>query len=363
MLAAAALGLSSCEYEFDNGSLTKETSIYIEGRPSSSDTNIIRIVKTLPYNVAENVEDSASLNVTKVSELELLKDGAEQKVYYAEEAVGSVPKGSYYTVGGYRPGEKLSLKVKMDGEKRASAETVIPQDVNWEYKITEVAPEDVEESENPFVVRPDTRLFHISFSFDNTPGQDDFYGINLEVTSEIVYYNEDGSVNTSYGTFYSYAANPPIENGDDIEDIMAGEGDSHVFEHDGIYLFDDSSLKEGRNTISYDQRIWSPYWGPYYYEKAKTKGDGDDDWTLPAKMHTVLKYKVTVYSLTRELFRYYASQYNARYNPLAELGLCPPSFAYSNIRNGIGCFAGIYGISSDWTIISDTWADFNSNLY
>ena len=357
------MGLSSCEYEFDNGSLTKETSIYVEGRLSNSDTNVIRIVKTLPYNMKVAAKDSAALNVTAVSSLELLRDGSGQQVFYADEAVGSVPKGYYYTIGAFQPGERLSLKVKMDGEKRASAETVIPDDVNWEYEITEIAPEEVEESDNPYVVGPDTHIFHISFSFDNIPGQDDFYGINVEVTSEIVYYNEDGSVNTSYGTFYSYAANPPIENGDDIEDIMAGEGDSHVFEHDGIYLFDDSSLKEGRNTISYDQRIWNHYWGPYYYEKANTKGYGDDDWTMPVKMHNVLKYKVTVYSISRELFRYYASQYNARNNPLAELGLCPPSFAYSNIHNGTGCFAGRLGLSSDWTVINDAWVDLDQNLY
>lgn len=349
MSVAAALCLTGCEYEFDNGSLTKETSIYIEGTPTNTDTNIFRIVRTIPYNTPDNAKDSANLHITEVSSLELLRDGVKQEVFYADKAVGSVPHGRYYTLGGYKPGEKLSLKVEMKGEKKVSAETVIPQSVNWEYEVTPVVSE---KDDN------DVR-YHISISFDNNPGQDDFYGIFVEVDSRITYYNEDGSVNPYYGNAYNYAINPPIEEGDEIEDIMAGEGDSHVFEYGDIYLFDDTSLKDGRNTISYDTKFWRPY----YYDKVKTKGYGGDDWTFPVKYHTEYKYRMHLYSISRELYRWYASRYNASYNPLAELGLCPPSFAYGNVRNGIGCFAGQFGYTSDWGVIVDEWVDVDRNYY
>jgi len=350
-MMAAIVGLTACEYEFDNGSLTKETSIYVEGTPSNTDTNVFRIVKTLPYNVAENIKDSAILNVTEVSSIELLKDGASQKVYYAEEAVGSIPRGRYYTIGAYKPGEKLSLKVEMEGEKKASAETVIPYNVNWVYSLTPVESED-----------EDRLIYRISIDFDNIPNHDDFYGINIEVSYIMTYYNEDGSVNTYYGNGYTYPANPPIDNGDDIEDVMAGEGDSHVFQYNGIYLFDDSSFKEGRCNITYDYDMRTYYWGPSW-EKAKTKAYGDENWKYPVRSHCEIMYRVSLRSISRELFRWYASRYNAGNNPLAELGLCPPSFAYGNIRNGIGCFAGVYGTSSDWVTLVDRWQDIDNRLY
>ncbi len=350
MLAAAAMGLSSCEYEFDNGSLTKETSIYVEGRLSNSDTNVIRIVKTLPYNMKVAAKDSAALNVTAVSSLELLRDGSGQQVFYADEAVGSVPKGSYYTVGAFHPGEKVTLKAGMEGVKKVSAETVIPQDVNWEYEVAEAISE--ADAHN---------VFHITISFDNAPDTDEFYGIQVEVRSNVTFYNEDGTVNPYYGQDYIYALNPPVDDSDDdIESIMAGEGDSHVFEYENIYLCDDSSLRTGRNTIAYDAKLWGPY---YYFGMARTKGGDDRDSGKPVKVRTLQEYRVTLYSLSRELYRWYASQYNAGYNPLAELGLCPPSFAYGNIKNGIGCFAGVCGTSSGWIVINDNWVDIDKALY
>ena len=343
-MAAALAVLTACEYEFDNGALTDETSIYVESIVSNSDTNILRIVKTLPYNTAEDVKDSANLNVTKVSSIELLRDGARQEVFYADSPVGSVARGRYYTLGGYKPGEKLSLKVEMEGEKKVSAETVIPEDAGWSFKVAELDNGDDK----------DIGKFHIDINFDNTPECDDFYGIKMEVRSTETYYNEDGSENTYYSYTFTYNANPSIDEGDDIEEIMSGEGDSHVFEYNDIYLFDDSSLKSGRNTISYDT-----YMGQhrYFFEQVATKGYGDSDWQYPVRVHTEIKYKLSLYTLSRELYRWYASRYNASYNALAELGLCPPSFAYGNVKDGIGCFAGRLCTASEWVVVKDEWSD------
>ena len=58
-------------------------------------------------------------------------------------------------------------------------------------------------------------------------------------------------------------------------------------------------------------------------------------------------YQIEVFRLSEELYNYCKAQYLMDYNILANFGVTPPNFTYSNVRNGLGVVGGISRCSSE----------------
>lgn len=60
------------------------------------------------------------------------------------------------------------------------------------------------------------------------------------------------------------------------------------------------------------------------------------------------RYKAVIYRLSPEFFKYAEAQNHLDNNMLAEIGLAPASFAYTNVTNGLGLFAGVAVAETEW---------------
>ena len=60
------------------------------------------------------------------------------------------------------------------------------------------------------------------------------------------------------------------------------------------------------------------------------------------------RFKVRLYRFSKEFFRYGVALDHARNNDLAEIGLAPAAYAYTNVTGGVGILAGWNVRETDW---------------
>ncbi|MCF0172278.1 MAG: DUF4249 family protein [Bacteroidales bacterium] len=335
MCAVLVFAATSCEYEFKTSGLDSNPAIYVHCIPSSSDTTILTIIRSTPLNETIKYQihysDPSSIPVpfTDVISLDFRCDGEPVEVKFAKDTIGCVPKGNYFTTKAFKGGENLTLEVEMEGTKRVSSHTTVPKPLDWELEINSPAP-----VENVFNPRKDLvfKLKDLS-----TAG---YYAVSvsernqslIRIDGQVVMDEHSGprDVYMEYG----------YDNGEEIMDT--GKKDYFYY---GGYLFFKGSLagRDGDFELSVGCSLYNSY-------------ESEDDNSYQVEGETITQhiyqkqyhgYRAAAWNLSEELFRYYASLYNGESNSLAEFGLSAPSYAYSNIRMGLGCFGARMGSESE----------------
>jgi hypothetical protein len=106
-----------------------------------------------------------------------------------------------------------------------------------------------------------------------------------------------------------------------------GESDCHKIKLDGkdvIFWKDDIETLEGRQKMEIG--VSFPFSG-----KAST-----------------VKYKVCLFKLSPEFYRYYKGKSDSMNNDFVMSGFAAPTFTYTNIIDGMGILAAINGLETDW---------------
>ena len=107
------------------------------------------------------------------------------------------------------------------------------------------------------------------------------------------------------------------------------------------------------------------YQNLYYWADTKIQGksytlrlntnyeaDYEDDFITPDGYEHIkkqVKYRITLYSLSQEFYRYLKSLNDQKNNGLGNSELAPIRSTYTNVINGIGVVGGCRMLQTEWT--------------
>ena len=238
-------------------------------------------------------------------------------------------------------GDEFSLRVRTAGVAPVSGRTTVPPPV----EIRDMAWQRVQVDTIDAV---DIRL-----TLDHAPGEGEYYGIQIRQHYEITYKDGTSEEMDVYGTpGYILTASESVSF--DLEDFMQVNFDGRYLggadympltlitqkQFEGkvyqFYLdsFDASILDGIRNRMPDGETgmagggIISGGVGP------GSGGQGFDPGKIPVDMKTT--YTFTFYRLSREFFLYAKAMFQSNFDFLANMGLIPANFTWSNVEGGLG---------------------------
>ncbi len=302
IILTIALVLQSCEKEFKlKGS--SDPKIYVYGLAGASDTTMFNVVKTIP--IGSKAHYGAS---REVSFIELRVNGNPVSLKKADENTDGVPKGFWWTKEEIPAQAKLSIIAKATDAKDISASIVTPKAFpDFEAKFTSFP--------------------SITVTFEDDANTQDCYGILVIREVNMV---KDGVV-----TIITESCPPYIEE-EEYDLIMRGITD---------YI--DIPLKPGNyNTTA---RLWIDR--KFNGEKVSLNfniSEYNYEGTVREYDSVKNRYKAYLYRISPEFFKYAEAQNHRDNNMLAMIGLAPAAFAYSNVQNGLGVFAGATVTETEW---------------
>lgn len=306
-LMAAAWLTASCEVELELPPMQNEPKIYLQSFPGSqtssgnetADTLFFRIQRTRP--IGQPVSHDPFF-----PEIQLTVNGEPVTVrhYPGNDPGSSLPGEGWLATRSLQSGDRIAVSIRETGLPEASSHTVIPP----AFPEAEIR-----------LIR--NKEYHtVSVSFRDDPATRDAYGLQVIEARTVTY--EDGSSQTYYNPVI------PMSGGTDLFGSAASVLD---------FSFDGYRFSSPRSQI----RCWSD-------EQFSGK-----DVTLGFRINAVeeepdetISYRLRMYRFTAEFFRYATMLNHIENNSLAEVGLAPASFSYTNIEGGVGILAG-YSVRED----------------
>ena len=236
-------------------------------------------------------------------------------------------------------GDEFSLRVRTSGVAPVSGRTTVPppveiRDMTWQR------------------VQVDTiDAVDIRFTLDHAPGEGEYYGIQILQHYEVTYVDGSSEEMDIYGTpGYILTASESVSF--DLEDFMQVNFDGQFLggaeympltlitqkQFEGnvyqFYLdsFDASILDNIRNRMPDGETGMAG--GGIVSGDVGPGSQGFDPDKIPVGMKTT--YTFTFYRLSQEFFLYAKAMFQSNFDFLANMGLIPASFTWSNVEGGLG---------------------------
>ena len=264
------------------------------------------------------------------------------------------------TIGGsLKAGDKLEVSVSGGSAPKAGGSTIIPE-LPAVSSIDIVKSDDKEESSGrrftvnmardvesgeyygikitvhedmyfaemlpaPPFVKLDTTYYH----YNVTPGQvasmSDINNMDLDAFAQVNY--NYGHLIGEVGQDYSFSAMSLLSD-------RQFSGKSYSFYVNSSFSFDD--IFDGMPDIDSPDVPEEPY-SPEEPEEPEESEEPVNRILFGVKTW----YEVEIYALSEELYNYCKAQYLENFNILANFGVTPPNFTYSNVSGGIGIVGGV----------------------
>ena len=369
LLSVLAVSLCGCEYYFPLEGLDDGSKLYVQCIAGNSERTYINVQKAMGVNttggdILPDVESiSLKVNGRECSIERLVLPDLPDNGYYDPEFGGIYEESEdydpdYYTLRRYNlwytdspinAGDDLSLEVKARGLEDVSAHTTVPQKVV--IQNIEAAPRCTT------ITGFDVSYTRTFMSFDVTlanTSPDDYYGVKVMLHSDVLYSFDNGSTES-----YTFDSSGSILNWSDDSGLM---GDIQEYQGpwtpayynnyfidsyrgSGIQLISGSNINNGH--LQFDCTV------EFSSEETSETYDYDEEtgeWG-PSGHVDIIKdsqYKIVVYRVSPEFFRFNKAQYLLSTNYLAELGLSPSTFSYTNVNGGFGVLGALTGTSTPW---------------
>lgn len=294
----------ACMRSFDV-EVTAVPKLYLQCCPAPGDTTLLQLNRTIP--VGSEYDGSLFLDSARIR---FLVNGNGYRPERADETTGDFPPGSWYVAAPIRPGDAVSVEAHVEGLNPVSATTVIPFEAplfTWKCSLDSVR-----------------------VTFYDDPGTEDWYGLGV--------YCERTIVNQDNGRIES------VQRG--MLKPLSGAKDTwwHSVSRNYVDIpFDGWAFGYVRSMI----RVW-PDTG-FSGERVTLQMPTSESFTWYAGNYAQHdRFKVRLYRVTREFFRYGITLDHMRNNELAEASLAPASFAFTNVTGGVGILSG-------WTVRETDW--------
>ena len=369
VLSVLAVSLCGCEYYFPLEGLDDGSKLYVQCIAGNSERTYINVQKAMGVNttggdILPDVESiSLKVNGRECSIERLVIPDPPTPGYYDPELgyvsdMGQDYPSEYYTLRRYnlwytdspiKDGDDLSLEVKARGLEGVSAHTTVPQ---------KVVIQNVEAAPRCTTITDFDASYTMSFMrFDLTladASEDDFYGVRVMLHSDILYSYDNGTSES-----YTYDGNGSMINWSNdsgmMGDIQEYQGpwtpayynnyfiDS--YRGSGIQLIPGSSLKNGH--LEFDCSVeFSSAESSETYDYSEETGELIPSGNVDISINS--QYKILVYRVSPEFFRFNKAQYLLDSNYLAQVGLSPSTFSYTNVNGGFGVLGALTATSTPW---------------
>ena len=313
--------LAACNDKLDLDDVRSDERLVLYCMPCAGlDTTLIQLSRSVPVH-KRRAEPEPLQGVRIVFSV----NGEEQPVLRSEKGTPTVPAGCYYVVGQWHEGDAIDLTAEAEDLPPIQAHTVIPS----AFPLKEV----------DLAVKPgvDDRMVQFRITFADPDGTDDCYGVHVLHKSEYKreLFDEHGTliaseVEESYITpFYLEADDEPL--------MESSTGLNSVFElyddyYQNLYIWDDR-LVQGK---TYTLRM-----NGYY----SADGVWEEEGERRSQLHT---YKLRLYTLSPEMYRYLKSLNDNANNELGHVGLAPLRNLYTNVEGGFGVLGGCRIVETGW---------------
>lgn len=269
------------------------------------DTTYIQFSWSRPLNGGTEVATR-----TESTDVSFRLNGVEKEVNSSALQKGGISGSLFYVPGRLQEGDKVEVRVALPHGEPVAAKTVIPS----EFPLRGVEVFDVEAYGKKAV------RFRVTFR--DCPETVDYYGIRVWCR----HFVEGRSTgNPTPCPLVLNTDREPLMN-----DKFGVDGVFHLSEgfYQDLYIYDDRKINGRIYTLSLD----------FIGEDAGTSDLFDDK----------LLYKLEMYALSEDLYKYLKSLNALNNNDLGKAGLAPVHKKYSNIVNGIGIVAGCNIYETGW---------------
>ncbi|MCE9063733.1 MAG: DUF4249 domain-containing protein [Bacteroides thetaiotaomicron] len=302
--------LSSCNYEFELGDINAGEKLVLYCMPGAGkDTTLIQLSRSVP--VSRKGEQQKGIPYADVN---FMVNGKEQPVYWNESATPSVPVQCYYVLGRYHEADEVDINVSVQGLPSVSSRTVLP--VSFPLKKMDMKLKQEIETKLQFLI-----------TFQDNADTEDYYGVRIVRRCIYTSVPDNHVIRTSFSDLELEVDDEPL--------LYSKSGLNSAFDlsndfYQNLYIWSDKQIK-----------------GKEYTLRLKISYSADD---ISMWEGTTYKYsyKVYLYKLSQELFRYLKSLNDVKNNDLGHKGLAPIRSHYSNVENGIGVVGGCRITETEW---------------
>ena len=363
--------LCGCEYYFPLEGLDDGAKLYVQCIAGNSDRTYINVQKAMGVNstgsdILPDVESIVlKVNGRECSVERVVLPDPPTPGYYDPELgyvsnTGQDYPSEYYTLRRYnlwstdapiKEGDDLSLEVSARGMETVSANVSVPdkiviQDVKAAARCSTITEVDYTYTEK--FMSFDVSLANVS--------PDGFYGLGIECEETGTNTYSDGREETYSYSHYAQIITWSSATGM-VDDLQESQGEwidayynNYFIDSYGngmMHLIKGDCLKDGH--MKFDCSI------PFSLEGDSDIYDYNDeigDLELSGQVHfsLVSKYRLCIYRVSPEFYRYNKAQYLLRTNYLAEVGLSPSTFSYTNVRGGFGLLGALSVTTTPWYI-------------
>lgn len=299
--------LCSCEETFEIDSKGGSSRLFVQCYAGLEDTTFVYVKKAVPVNSSET--SGFTLN-----NIGLKADGVPVELNKDSETL-------YWSTSTIASGAKLIFEAEAAGLPKVSASSRVPEKLDFHTEAR------IEKSSYA------GRVLRMKAVFDKPLPENVYFGAVVMAHTTVI---SNSGVEDRYESIVPFSIGAV---GGGLFDMMSSalEIDLGGGKHVSVLLFDSNDLIDSSICFNSDDlRI-------------------DDD-SLPegeSWAEVVVEYSLGIYSFSKECYYYLQALNNQDRNFLAQLGLSPPNYSYSNVAGGYGVVAGLNLTSGEWVRYSD----------
>ena len=304
--------------------------IYLYGIVSDGNDDIIKVNVSRPVfgEEAAMPEDVKLTLEVDGDEVELIRD-----VDYPSSKDGEI---AYRINESFTSGQKLILKAESAGLPAAVASAMIPEQLP-EVEVTHFVEESYRVKDGDHLYGSFSTLSKFHVVIDEEFSKDAFYGVQVlkRKQIEVVGTPEDPIDESRYGheeydNIYEYP----------VMTELSSVKHEIIIDHDGGELLVAEMIDEG-GKMAFDVYVDNE---PRYMTNAEWQGD-----ELVYACYEYYEYKVKVFRIPNEMYHSLRSEYIKENSdaPL-HLGFSPVTYAYTNVKGGLGMFAAVTSSETEW---------------
>lgn len=339
-LICLTLIAAGCEEEHPLKLDSQDQMLLLQCMSGLSDTTTISLHAATPVTQKDSIAPDISGAV-----ISLKVNGQDKKVTKTE-----VP-GKFISIGKLNTGDVVEVSAKAAGLTPVSGRTIVPAVIsNPEVRLGK---------------RAEGYYYTLHVDIPDA-ASDEYLGIKIieESTAvnwhkEILYYGSDPEAqNHREGdlikdTTYTVYSLPPYDIANEGLGMEMNEEAISVNFRDGDMLhFEDSWSYRGENTLY----LISPGMRTNEGRTYECLFYKNDDYEHTEMFEDIVeyyskrtyRYKVILYRLSPEFYRFAKARYDAEYNDLAEFGLTPSTFTYTNVKGGFGVVGAATSYDTGW---------------
>uniref|UniRef100_A0AB33J0E7 DUF4249 domain-containing protein n=1 Tax=Prevotella sp. GTC17254 TaxID=3236794 RepID=A0AB33J0E7_9BACT len=306
----ALMSMAGCRDEFHIDSSKTSSKLVAYVFPSTADTTYIRLWKSIPVGT----QTSASTQQIDNANIQYRVNGAQRTVY---------PKGDglYYAIGKQQPGDHIDIKVSANDLPDVASYGSIPQAVPIHADdiiyLSRIGEDDLQDT-----------YYQVQAHFSDPEATTDYYAVRI-LAKDIAPAEKQGGNQELLDSAYFWAnidtKDEPLLN--HISDLDNSLGFNNTF-YRNFYIFDDQTINGQTHTLRLN--ILS-------YQTGMT-----------AEPPTTRSFKVYLYKLSPEYYKFLKSLNELANNKLARYGLSQMRTSFTNVQGGFGVL-GCYALSeSEW---------------